>query len=315
MDEDKDDSDDFGSDDLASGAESIAESVWQQALEDAIFGGDDAPEEDLIPWAPPSPSPAAVLAPPSPSPAAVPAPQSPPLPPPPEPPPSPVPAMPEPPEPLPDVAAADADAVDTEIRLRKMAKWGVFTVTACKAGKGCPYGGYQASCPFHRLGPSSGCKHRKSMPSPSEADKLLTLRALLWWCVQAKDYQRQRTHLALGKTIKTKDSALIPPYRMLLASKITEPPLPGSIRTDAELDALDDATAAGPGSAASSSGGGDKGRGRRGSGDGRGRGRGSARGRGRAVGAAAAGGAAGADAATSSSTSSSSSSSSTGSSD
>ena len=99
----------------------------------------------------------------------------------------------------------------------------------------------------------------------------MALRLLAWWCTQAGHCTRQRTHLRVDLTA----FLLCPSSDVLQALVAKEMPPPGSVNTDAELDA-EEAGAAGGGAGIADPAA-DVGRGRGGrKGRGRGRGRGRA---------------------------------------
>ena len=55
---------------------------------------------------------------------------------------------------IPD-ADAEAEVVQTEGEIDvKKGRWGIFRFTHVKRAK---YGGYEVSCPYHRLSDKSGC--------------------------------------------------------------------------------------------------------------------------------------------------------------
>jgi hypothetical protein len=121
--------------------------------------------------------------------------------------------------------------------------WGAFRITArnvgqCGAGR---YGGYQATCPFHKLSDKSGCKRWFAIKGPTVADKHFAAKKLMMWCCSALSYDRQRDHLRCDI-----DMNECPSLETLLADRIPMAyrPEPGSIKTDAELDALAEAPAA-----------------------------------------------------------------------
>ncbi len=158
--------------------------------------------------------------------------------PPPFPPPAPPPV--EPPPALPpavhdailDAAGVGDPVADLEAVLR-YGSWGVFRFTPKQpGGQGGLFGGYQASCPFHRKNISTGCKRFLRCPSGDAHDRRIVLRQLMWWCSQAQDFDRQRKHL-----VQTLPLDEVPSYAHLSALKVTERPPPGSIKTDVELDA------------------------------------------------------------------------------
>ena len=71
--------------------------------------------------------------------------------------------------------------------------WGSFIFTPRDVSVKNPYGAWQASCKFHRLGPNSGCRRQLSMQD--EVDEPNVIRTLKSWCVEAENYERQRYHI------------------------------------------------------------------------------------------------------------------------
>ena len=110
--------------------------------------------------------------------------------------------------------------------------WGSFIFTPRDVSVKNPYGAWQASCKFHRLGPHSGCRRQLSMRD--EVDEPNVIRTLKSWCVEAENYDRQRYHIEVPLCI---DYA--PPDELLEAlmhtgNLETGPPIPA--KTDLELD-------------------------------------------------------------------------------
>ena len=63
------------------------------------------------------------------------------------------------------------------------------------------------------------------------AEKMATLRLLMWWCVLAQDHRRQRTHLA-----QLLDVDLCPGSEYLRARKVHQRPSLADVKADDVLD-------------------------------------------------------------------------------
>ena len=136
---------------------------------------------------------------------------------------------PAPPEPHP---SDGPDVVNTDTLKRGF--WGIFRMTPKQPGSSAgPFGSYQATCPFHAKSKNTACKKTIRIEGPAMADRLQTLRRLMFWCTQAKACKRQRVHLE-----KPCDLASVPPDPVLLALRCDEHP--GPIKTDEELDHEED---------------------------------------------------------------------------
>lgn len=133
----------------------------------------------------------------------------------------------------------DEDGVDVlcEFGVLESGRWGVFTITPRQPGAhgAGAYGGFQAACPFHKKNTKSGCRKWIRIEGPSLADKRRTAHQLMWWCVQATDFKRQRDHLDLPT-----DYESCPPIEAVLSFKITDPPPPGTVLDDVTLDRIDE---------------------------------------------------------------------------
>lgn len=143
-------------------------------------------------------------------------------------------------------AVPDGDGEAHE-RILKNGKWGIFRMTAKHK---LPFGGYQASCPFHRKNKTTDCKRYISLRDDTREERLQVLRQLVWWCTLAPYHDRQRTHLTQPLPEES-----IPTYACLAAQIMMDRPTRSSIQTDIELDteAASAAAAASVEGAASSS--------------------------------------------------------------
>lgn len=154
-------------------------------------------------------------------------------------------------------------------------KWGAFTITSRRPAPGSNRcGGWQASCPYHRKNATTGCKRYFAIQGPRAADRDAALHTLLHWCVIARGFSRQRSHLS-----EPLDAANLMPVQLIMEKKLfaEDAPARRDVRTDIELDAMEAAAAAAAGR-----------QGGRARGRGRGRGRAGRQGRRVAVAARAA---------------------------
>ena len=94
-----------------------------------------------------------------------------------------------------------------------------------------PHGAWQASCPYHKLNQSTGCK--KSIMLKSVDDKLPCKLLILNWCCHATTFTRKRDHGALHLR-----SFEVLPMEVLeqRAAALAPPPLPGDLKDDTTLD-------------------------------------------------------------------------------
>ena len=155
---------------------------------------------------------------------------------------------------------------------RKTMRFGAHTLTL-KSRPGARQ--WQASCPWHRKSKVTGCKSHWSVAfdaSPEEHSN--AIRKLMWWCINAQAYTRQRHHQLFRPDIAEG------PADAVLEAREPDARPPGAPPTDQDLDAAEDVVAEPPASSAGRSGRGHGG-GRRGRGRGRGPGRHGARGGGR----------------------------------
>ena len=126
-------------------------------------------------------------------------------------------------------AAAPASALEAVSFGIGGAAWGVFSLSRKAASPGrSQYGGFFATCPFHRRSFITACKKWSPILGPTEADKEAALCRLLWWCARAPEYGLQATHVH-GVDIRTEPC---PPWSVIRLRCITERPPPAM--TDAE---------------------------------------------------------------------------------
>ncbi|MCP4245122.1 MAG: hypothetical protein GY772_31670, partial [bacterium] len=128
-------------------------------------------------------------------------------------------------------------AAACDIRVLQGQTLGPFRVTP-KQGQGraagpCgDYGGWEATCPFHRKNASSGCRKWFRVQGPTLEDRARAANAAMQWCSVAKDFDRQRWHLAY-----TPDQMSAPAARSTRALPIFREARPARrVMTDVELD-------------------------------------------------------------------------------
>ena len=125
---------------------------------------------------------------------------------------------------------AALEALEFEL---KRGAWGAFTISVKKVEKGRPYGGYQASCIYHKLNDKTGCKKFWRNHGPTKADALMTLRALVFWCQEAKEHSRQRNHMWFDP--KPDDESL-PSWAFMKGRRLEATHRSREVKTDVELD-------------------------------------------------------------------------------
>lgn len=93
------------------------------------------------------------------------------------------------------------------------------------------YGGYQATCLFHKKNHKTGCKRWFRVDGPSRKDKEDAVKLLLHWCIIAPDFDRQRAHLYCPMSL-----ADCPDVATMMALEPTDE-RPVGVRKNVELDA------------------------------------------------------------------------------
>ena len=188
--------------------------------------GSDDDNDDVPPPGPPGP-------PPPPAPA-------PPIPPPPLPPPAGAPPA-DVPQPangseLPESEIPGCDMTDSGLPLAvhsmlKSKSFGCFRFTARQRGPNYPFGGYQASCRFHKKSDATGCKRTLPMEANTPEARRSVVRCLMWWCIMAPEHVWQRTHRPAPLPLEG-----CPELDYLLAKQIDASP--SNVLTDEHLDEL-----------------------------------------------------------------------------
>lgn len=108
--------------------------------------------------------------------------------------------------------------------------WGAFRFTFKKTGGGQQVS-LQATCPFHARSASTGCKKSLNI-TPFDSTRLAEVTRLLkHWCIMARNFKFQRTHMAMVLDLKT-----CPEEAVLEAKVISASEKPDSVKTDQELD-------------------------------------------------------------------------------
>ena len=102
------------------------------------------------------------------------------------------------------------------------------------------YGGFQATCPFHKKSSVTACKKYVACRGPLLSDKARAIQLLLFWCSEAQHYTRQWQHL---QSLSSKGDVSALPAASFLWKSIGQMKRPeGPVKSDAELD-LQDVTA------------------------------------------------------------------------
>ena len=137
--------------------------------------------------------------------------------------------------------ASDADAAEPAAdaqpdhpaaveQVLRSGRFGIFRMTPKQPSDRIPFGGYEASCPFHRKNSRTGCKKFCRMTEAGPAARRDTLLRLMHWCTLAVYHNRQRKHLWHFPELDE-----CPLAHVILARRINEPP-DDAVRTDEEID-------------------------------------------------------------------------------
>ncbi len=93
---------------------------------------------------------------------------------------------------------SDVDEDDTLLhRLLAGSAEGPFRISVKKPFGKFIYGGFQATCPFHRRNETTGCKKFCRIDDSTLEAKRRAANAALWWCSRALEFEWQWQHLAL----------------------------------------------------------------------------------------------------------------------
>ena len=124
---------------------------------------------------------------------------------------------------------------DIDVALEN-SSWGCFRITVRPSETlgDVSFGGWQASCLFHKKNRTTGCKKWFGLVADDYQTNVDTMKCLQYWCLSHVDFKRQRDHMAFDP-----QPADCPPLHFLEACKIDDRPVHGSIKTDAELDVED----------------------------------------------------------------------------
>lgn len=153
-----------------------------------------------------------------------------------------IPPPPEPPLPLPlplppsdpqlEDTRPEQDADEMQQSLLPSGRFGVFRITPKQPGRVAGlYGGYQADCKFHKKSKVTGCRRFITLPDNTVQSRRAVLRRLMWWCVLAPTFDRQRAHICYPLVDDE-----IPDLAFIAPQKITEAQDPSTVKTDVELD-------------------------------------------------------------------------------
>ena len=113
----------------------------------------------------------------------------------------------------------------------KTTQWGHFRITPKQPSKTNKFGGWQASCPYHRRNDVTGCKKYIAVPDDGAEARDAALRAVILWCSRAPSFDRQWKHMGFHPA--TNDA---PPWPMLHISPTMFLPRPEIPETDVKLD-------------------------------------------------------------------------------
>ena len=115
-------------------------------------------------------------------------------------------------------------------------RWGCFTITPVRrrvrGEDSLVVVGYQARCPFHKLGETTDCKKSLGFVRTQES-RSDVLQRLFHWCTLALEKPRQRLHV-----LEHCPLAFCLPMEVLRARRIDEGPPRGQVVTDNVLDNL-----------------------------------------------------------------------------
>ena len=106
--------------------------------------------------------------------------------------------------------------------------WGAFRFTFKRTGAQVLL---QSTCPFHAKSSATGCKKSLNISPATEEKKKEVTRLLKFWSNSARQYTRQRLHMAMPLDIST-----CPEEAVLDSQVISASEKPDVVQTDAELD-------------------------------------------------------------------------------
>ena len=92
-------------------------------------------------------------------------------------------------------ADADPDDVLGPLLRVQNRKQGPFTLSLKQPKAGNRYGGFEASCPYHRKNNATACKRFFTVRGPSLAERRSAMHSLLYWCWSAQQHERQWSHV------------------------------------------------------------------------------------------------------------------------
>ena len=132
---------------------------------------------------------------------------------------------------------SDVEVLEVESELARELHTGHFgcvTISVKKPGYpgSSTHGGFQPSCPFHKLSHNSGCKRYFKIKGPTLRDQNAAAAMSAWWCLKHSMFVRQRDHLRCDMI-----ESDCPSVAWLMERKIVDAPLPGTVKTDDCLDA------------------------------------------------------------------------------
>ena len=131
----------------------------------------------------------------------------------------------------PEVANPEASSPPTPPHMPAYETWGPFAISKTSAIRDPPYGGLQATCPFHKLSSATGCKKFVKLKDNTAQTEQQVRWALRDWCNRATQFQRQKHHMGSpGLSLST-----VPAPAVIEAQRILVGPT-HLVLTDADLD-------------------------------------------------------------------------------
>ena len=113
--------------------------------------------------------------------------------------------------------------------LERPPQWGCFRFSRKQARSNLPFGGYEVTCPYHRLNHTTKCKKFIRLFSREEAELRRALNVARYWASEARSFELQATHV---RGVNLAEGA-VPPPEEVERRVIHDVPL--LVRTDAEI--------------------------------------------------------------------------------
>ena len=93
------------------------------------------------------------------------------------------------------------------------------------------YGGWEAACPFHKKNDKTSCRKWFGIAGPERTDRKAAAAAAMLWCSRARQFERQRLHIAFQP-----DFASAPDAGLTRLLPIFKEARPGNCASDEDLD-------------------------------------------------------------------------------